>query len=225
MTRGTLALVLAGTAIGALAALPAHAQTTPTAADVLARACMGRAGQPIDRADIAEALLIEAHISPAEIVGTLTVQPSNAGQPLTELYNSALVTAVHGIIVASAQSPRRTALAPTVRSLEDLLNRAPRSVTVEKPDGQRDSSCSGRTNRPGASPANRLNRAGRRNRIPNRCIASPCARPRKNCGSPATIGSAPTRLRWASSAPAQFSKMGPTRRKPISLSTVLLAFG
>jgi hypothetical protein len=128
VTRARAALALAGTAAVMLAAVPARAQVTPAAPAVLARACMGRAGQPIDRADIAEALLIEANLSPADIARGSTI-------PLSS-YDAALVSAVRAILAEPGPSARRTALADAVRTLEQRLNVAPGSSVTVEPGGE-----------------------------------------------------------------------------------------
>ena len=64
-------LLVAASGLALSATFEARAQSQANAENVLARACAGHKDQEISRADVVEALLIEARISPSEFIGDI----------------------------------------------------------------------------------------------------------------------------------------------------------
>lgn len=123
------AFALAGTAFAALVSSPAQAQTLPQAADVLDRACTRKGGQALNEADIAEALLIEAGISPSDFVQQAV--PTSSRNPTLADLDAELIAHIRAVREQPEPSPMRSAINGGANNLEQYLNNQPEGVTVE----------------------------------------------------------------------------------------------
>jgi hypothetical protein len=124
MIRASFAL--AGTVLAAIAHAPAQAQTQPQAANILARACTAKGEQEIDEADIGEALLIEAGISPTDFVRQHPVPASSDDRTLSDFNDAALIARIREV------RDEQGAINGGINNLEQYLNYQPEEVTVER---------------------------------------------------------------------------------------------
>lgn len=99
---------------------------------VFARACMGKGGDKIDRADIAEALLIEAGISPSDFISEVA---ETVGSPAVT--NDALLVTGVRAVRANPNDRRFSDINSGMNDIDDVLNNGPSGIIVENPGGQR----------------------------------------------------------------------------------------
>ena len=130
--RSLPALLLASATASLLSAASARAQTAPMPAAVIGRACAGKAGQPISRADIAEALLIETDISPRSVLSGRRDPAAGGSGEFSNAYDAALIDGLRAILREGPDSRRQSALNQAVRTLQQRLRVDPQGVTVER---------------------------------------------------------------------------------------------
>lgn len=137
MSAVRLALALTASTVTLLHASQASAQVQPQGAAVLTRACMGKGGQMIGETDLAEAMLIEAQISPSDFIRSVPVPPSIEVPTLGQL-GPELIRRIRLVNDWSptGRSPREVLMLDAVQAgipnLEQQLNSPSPGLTVDR---------------------------------------------------------------------------------------------